>query len=277
MRNYQDLLADILEEGEVKTDRTGVGTYSLFGRTLEFDMKDGFPLMQCKKLPPRFIFEELMWFLRGQIDVDILERLGVTIWREWRLADGTIGPGYGKQFRDFAGVDQLAEFVNGIVNNPNSRRHLITLWNPVDVPKMALPPCHGIVIQAYCHSDGGLSLLMHQRSCDAFLGLPFNIASYAFFLHMLAFVTERTPKRLVITLGDVHIYKNHITQVGELLDRVIYPPLPKLIIDPWFGDPNRRDWFDTASPLEKLTAFTWRDIKIEGYDPLPAIKAPVAV
>ena len=269
MYNYLELVSDLMLEGEEKDDRTGVGTNSLFGRSLKFDLRQGFPLLTVKRLAPRFIFEELMWFLRGETDVRILQDKGVTIWDEWVLPDGTIGPGYGHQMRNFAGVDQLAMFVDGLRNNPDSRRHIITLWNPADIAKMALPPCHGLVIQAYCHSDGGLSLQMYQRSADVFLGLPYNIASYAFFLKMLSRALGCEARELKLVFGDVHLYHNHFDAAAEMLDRTP-KDLPTVTITKASRKPaeNTTAW---------LTAMQWTDVEITGYNPHPSIKAPVAV
>ena len=269
MYNYLELVSDLMIEGEEKDDRTGVGTNSLFGKSLEFDLRQGFPLLTVKRLASRFIFEELMWFLRGETDARILQDKGVTIWDEWVLADGTIGPGYGHQMRNFAGVDQLALFIDGIENNPDSRRHLVTLWNPADIGKMALPPCHGVVIQAYCHSDGGLSLQMYQRSADVFLGVPYNIASYAFLLEMLARAVGREARELKLVFGDVHLYHNHFDAAAEMLGRTP-KDLPKLIINRPGRQPGEcsTDW---------LVGMRWDDVEITGYHPHPSIKAPVAV
>lgn len=269
MYMYQQIVADLMLEGEEKDDRTGVGTNSLFGVTFEHDMRTGFPLITTKRLAPRWIFEELMWFLRGQTDVRILQDKGVTIWNEWAKPDGTIGPGYGKQMRNFSGVDQLALFVDGLHNSPDSRRHIISLWNPAELAEMALPPCHGLVIQAYCHSDGGLSLQMYQRSADVFLGVPYNIASYGFLLEMLARSLNREPRMLKLVFGDIHLYHSHFDAAAILLERT-----PKDLADLVITRKRRSPLSD---PLGYLTNFDWEDFIVDKYDPYPSIKAPVAV
>jgi len=264
MPQYLALLRDILEHGAEKGDRTGTGTRSVFGRQLRFDLADGFPLVTTKKLHLRSIVHELLWFLRGETNVRYLREHGVTIWDEWADADGELGPVYGKQWRDWQGpdgghVDQMAWVVEEIRRNPDSRRLLVSAWNVGELPKMALMPCHAL-FQFYV-ADGRLSLQLYQRSADVFLGVPFNIASYALLLHMTAQVTGLAPGEFVHTFGDVHLYSNHVDQAREQLAREPLP-LPRIRLNP---------------EVRSLFEFRYDDVAIEGYRPLPAIKAPVAV
>ena len=262
-QQYLDLLAELLERGASKSDRTGTGTLSLFGRQMRFALADSFPLLTTKKLHLKSIICELLWFLRGDTNVRWLQERGVTIWDEWANAQGELGPVYGYQWRhwrtpDGREIDQIAQVVESIRRNPDSRRHMVLAWNPADVDKMALPPCHAL-FQFYV-ADGRLSCQMYQRSADVFLGVPFNIASYALLTLMLAQVTGLSPGEFVLALGDVHLYRNHIGQAREQLVRAPRP-FPRMRLTP------KRDLF----------AFQYEDFAIEGYDPHPAIKAPIAV
>ena len=262
-QQYLDLLAELLERGASKSDRTGTGTLSLFGRQMRFALADSFPLLTTKKLHLKSIICELLWFLRGDTNVRWLQERGVTIWDEWANAQGELGPVYGYQWRhwrtpDGREIDQIAQVVESIRRNPDSRRHMVLAWNPADVDKMALPPCHAL-FQFYV-ADGRLSCQMYQRSADVFLGVPFNIASYALLTLMLAQVTGLSPGEFVLALGDVHLYRNHIEQAREQLVRAPRP-FPRMRLTP------KRDLF----------AFQYEDFAIEGYDPHPAIKAPIAV
>ena len=262
-QQYLDLLAELLERGASKSDRTGTGTLSLFGRQMRFVLADSFPLLTTKKLHLKSIICELLWFLRGDTNVRWLQERGVTIWDEWADARGELGPVYGYQWRhwrtpDGREIDQIAQVVESIRRNPDSRRHMVLAWNPADVDKMALPPCHAL-FQFYV-ADGRLSCQMYQRSADVFLGVPFNIASYALLTLMVAQVTGLSPGEFVLALGDVHLYRNHIGQAREQLVRAPRP-FPRMRLTP------KRDLF----------AFQYEDFAIEGYDPHPAIKAPIAV
>ena len=262
-QQYLDLLAELLERGASKSDRTGTGTLSLFGRQMRFALADSFPLLTTKKLHLKSIICELLWFLRGDTNVRWLQERSVTIWDEWADARGELGPVYGYQWRhwrtpDGREIDQIAQVVESIRRNPDSRRHMVLAWNPADVDKMALPPCHAL-FQFYV-ADGRLSCQMYQRSADVFLGVPFNIASYALLTLMVAQVTGLSPGEFVLALGDVHLYRNHIGQAREQLVRAPRP-FPRMRLTP------KRDLF----------AFQYEDFAIEGYDPHPAIKAPIAV
>lgn len=264
MQAYHDLLRHILDKGTLKSDRTGVGTRSVFGWQMRFDLADGFPLVTTKKLHLKSIIHELLWFIRGDTRLDYLHEHGVTIWDEWADANGDLGPVYGRQWRaweapDGRRIDQLAEVVEGIRRNPDSRRHIVSAWNPADLPKMALAPCHAL-FQFYV-ADGRLSCQLYQRSADVFLGVPFNIASYALLSAMVAQVCDLAPGDFVHTLGDAHLYLNHLEQAQLQLSRDIRP-LPRLLLDP---------------TVRELGDFRYEHIAIEGYDPHPAIKAPIAV
>lgn len=264
MKQYLDLLRHILDAGSFKKDRTGVGTLSTFGYQMRFDLAEGFPLVTTKKIHLKSVIHELIWFLRGETNIRYLKENGVSIWDEWADADGELGPVYGKQWRSWpaAGgktVDQIQELLTLIRNNPDSRRLLVNAWNVGEIDKMALPPCH-CLFQFYVR-DGKISCQLYQRSADVFLGVPFNIASYALLLAMVAHVTGLKPGEFIHTFGDVHIYSNHMEQVKLQLSR--QPKgLPTLVLNPEVRD---------------LFKFTYDDIKIENYDPHPAIKAPVAV
>lgn len=264
MKQYLDLLRDILDNGVVKGDRTGTGTRSVFGRQLRFDLADGFPLLTTKKLHLKSIIYELLWFLRGDTNARWLQERGVRIWNEWADADGSLGHIYGYQWRswpDYQGgfIDQIAEAVDQIKHNPDSRRIIVSAWNVGDLPNMNLPPCHAF-FQFYV-ADGRLSLQLYQRSADTFLGVPFNIASYALLLMMMAQVTGLKPGDFVHTLGDTHLYLNHIDQARLQLTREPRP-LPRMVINP---------------EVKSIFDFKYEDFTLEGYDPHPHIKAEVSV
>jgi thymidylate synthase len=264
MKQYLDLLREIKENGVVKTDRTGVGTKSIFGHQMRFNLQDGFPLLTTKKVFLKGIIYELLWFLNGDTNIKFLTDHNVHIWDEWADENGDLGYVYGKQWRswettDGRVIDQISQVVDLIKNHPDSRRILVTAWNPADIDKMALPPCH-CLFQFYV-ADGKLSCQLYQRSADTFLGVPFNIASYALLTMMLAQVCGLEPGEFIHTTGDTHIYLNHLEQVNEQLSREPRP-LPKMIINP---------------DVKSIFDFKYEDFKLEGYDPWPAIKAPVAV
>ena len=264
MKQYLDLLRHVLEHGTEKSDRTGTGTRSVFGWQMRFDLAEGFPLVTTKKLHLRSIVHELLWFLQGSTNIAYLKANKVSIWDEWADADGELGPVYGKQWRSWEGadgktVDQIAWLVDEIRRNPDSRRLIVSAWNVAELPRMALMPCHSL-FQFYV-ADGKLSCQLYQRSGDIFLGVPFNIASYALLTHMVAQVCGLKVGDFVHTLGDAHLYSNHFEQAREQLAREPRA-LPRLRLDP-----DVRDIF----------GFRYEDIAIDGYDPWPAIKAPVAV
>lgn len=290
MQQYLDLCRHVLEHGEKREDRTGTGTISTFGYQMRFDLTKGFPLLTTKKVFYRGIFEELLWFLSGNTNIKPLVDKKVGIWNEWpydkyskspdfkgetleefiekirddqEFADkyGDLGPVYGKQWRDFNGVDQISQLIEGIKNNPFSRRHLVVAYNPAEVKDMALPPCHSL-FQFYVSADGKkLSCQLYQRSGDVFLGVPFNIASYSLLLAMVAQVCDLEPYEFIHTFGDVHIYLNHLDQIDEQLSRTPRP-LPKLVLN---------------KDVKNIFDFKYEDIKIEDYDPYPAIKGAVSV
>ncbi|ADK96671.1 MULTISPECIES: thymidylate synthase [Prevotella] len=264
MQQYLNLLNRILTEGTQKGDRTGTGTLSIFGHQMRFDLRDGFPLLTTKKLHLKSIIYELLWFLRGDTNVRYLQEHGVRIWNEWADENGELGPVYGHQWRswpDYKGgtIDQIKNVVEMIKHNPNSRRMLVTAWNPAEVEDMALPPCH-CLFQFYV-ADGRLSLQLYQRSADSFLGVPFNIASYALLLQMIAQVTGLEAGEFIHTTGDTHLYLNHLEQAKLQLTREPRP-LPKMKINP-----DVKDIFD----------FKYEDFELIGYDPLPHIPGVVAV
>ena len=264
MQQYLNLLNRILTEGTQKGDRTGTGTLSIFGHQMRFDLRDGFPLLTTKKLHLKSIIYELLWFLRGDTNVRYLQEHGVRIWNEWADENGELGPVYGHQWRswpDYKGgtIDQIKNVVDMIKHNPDSRRMLVTAWNPAEVEDMALPPCH-CLFQFYV-ADGRLSLQLYQRSADSFLGVPFNIASYALLLQMIAQVTGLEAGEFIHTTGDTHLYLNHLEQAKLQLTREPRP-LPKMKINP-----DVKDIFD----------FKYEDFELIGYDPLPHIAGVVAV
>ncbi|MDP2215169.1 thymidylate synthase [Phenylobacterium sp.] len=262
-RQYLDLLTDILESGVQRGDRTGTGTLGVFGRQMRFDLAQGFPLLTTKKLHRKSIILELLWFLRGDTNVGWLQERGVSIWDEWADADGELGPVYGKQWRSWTApdgrvIDQMANVVESLKTTPHSRRHIVSAWNPADVDDMALPPCHCLF--QFFVAEGKLSCQLYQRSADVFLGVPFNIASYALLTQMVAKVTGLEPGEFVHTLGDAHLYLNHLDQAREQLTREPYP-FPTLTIA------DKRDLF----------AFDYEDFKVTGYKAHEKIAAPIAV
>jgi thymidylate synthase len=264
MHQYLDLMRHVREHGVRKDDRTGTGTLSVFGQQLRFDLADGFPLVTTKKVHVKAIVHELLWFLRGETNVRSLNEAGVTIWDEWADGNGELGPIYGYQWRHWTAndgreIDQIADVVTQIRNNPNSRRLIVSAWNVGDLPRMKLPPCHAF-FQFYV-ADGKLSLQLYQRSCDIFLGVPFNIASYALLTHMVAQQTDLAVGDFVWTGGDCHLYLNHLEQVDAQLQRKPFP-LPKLAI-------KRRP--------PTIFDYTYDDFEIVGYESHPALRAPVAV
>jgi thymidylate synthase len=264
MRQYLELMERVLAEGVEKRDRTGTGTLSIFGHQMRFDLADGFPLVTTKKLHVKSIIYELLWFLRGDTNVKYLNEHGVSIWNEWADANGDLGPVYGKQWRswpapDGTTIDQIANVVGEIRRNPFSRRLIVTAWNPAQVDKMALPPCHCLF--QFNVADGALSCQLYQRSADVFLGVPFNIASYALLTVVMAQVTGYKPGAFIHSIGDAHLYLNHLEQAHLQLSRSPRP-LPTLRLDPAAQD---------------LFALRYEDFSLEGYDPHPHIKAAVAV
>jgi len=264
MQPYHQLLQHILDHGTQKTDRTGTGTISVFGYQMRFNLADGFPLVTTKKVHLKSIIHELLWFLKGETNIAYLKENGVSIWDEWADANGELGPVYGKQWRSWEGangvvVDQVKDLIAQIKSNPDSRRLIISAWNVADLPKMALMPCHTL-FQFYV-ADGKLSCQLYQRSADVFLGVPFNIASYALLVLMVAQVCDLAPGDFVHTFGDVHIYNNHLEQVKLQLSRTPYP-LPVMKVNPEVKD---------------IFSFRFEDFTLENYQCHPAIKAPVAV
>jgi thymidylate synthase len=264
MKQYLDLLQHALDHGIDRPDRTGTGTRGLFGYQMRFDLADGLPVTTTKKLHLKSIIHELLWFLKGETNIGYLKEHGVSIWDEWADENGNLGPVYGYQWRhwrtpDGREIDQIEQLIASIKKKPDSRRHIVSAWNPADVDKMALPPCHAL-FQFYV-ANGKLSCQMYQRSADLFLGVPFNIASYAALTLMVAQVTDLKPGDFVLTLGDAHIYLNHLEQVREQLTRSPRA-FPKLKLNP---------------AVKELLDFRYEDFTLEDYDPHPAIKAPIAV
>ena len=264
MQQYLDLMRRVRDHGTPKTDRTGTGTLSVFGHQMRFDLADGFPMVTTKKLHLKSIVHELIWFLAGDTNVAYLKANGVGIWDEWARADGSLGPIYGKQWRSWScpdgrTVDQITNLIHDLKTNPDSRRLIVSAWNPADIPDMALAPCH-CLFQFYV-ADGKLSCQLYQRSADIFLGVPFNIASYALLTLMIAQVTGLKPGEFVHTFGDAHLYVNHLEQTDLQLSRTPRP-LPTMRIN---------------SAVKDIFAFRFEDFELTGYDPHPHIKAPVAV
>jgi thymidylate synthase len=264
MRQYLDLMRHIAEQGRPKSDRTGTGTLSIFGWQMRFDLAEGFPLVTTKKVHLKSVIHELLWFLRGETNIKTLKEAGVSIWDDWADPAGELGPIYGYQWRSWPAadgrhIDQIAQVVRQIRETPDSRRMIVSAWNPADIPDMALAPCHAL-FQFYV-LDGKLSCQLYQRSADVFLGVPFNIASYALLTMMLAQISGLAPGEFIHTLGDAHLYTNHAEQVKEQLTRTPRP-LPRMRLNP---------------AVRELEAFRFEDFTLEAYDPWPAIKAPVAV
>ena len=264
MRSYLELLRHVLENGHFKSDRTGTGTYSVFGAQVRFDLTQGFPLLTTKKLHTRSIIHELLWFLAGDTNVRYLQENRVTIWDEWAKEDGDLGRVYGAQWRDWRtsdgrSIDQISDAIQQIKKNPDSRRIIVSAWNPGEISQMALPPCHAL-FQFYV-VDGKLSCQLYQRSADLFLGVPFNIASYALLTMMVAQVCDLQASEFIHTFGDLHLYANHVDQAREQLSRDPHP-LPTMRLNPAVKD---------------IFQFRFEDFTLEGYDPHPTIKAPIAV
>lgn len=264
MQQYLDLMRHVSVHGNAKDDRTGTGTKSVFGYQMRFNLQDGFPLLTTKKLHTKSIIRELLWFLMGETNIRYLNEHGITIWDDWADADGNLGPVYGHQWRHWPNgvggeIDQISELINGIKNNPDSRRHIVNAWNPADLSKMKLPPCHAL-FQFYV-AGGKLSCQLYQRSADIFLGVPFNVASYALLTHMVAQVCDLEVGDFLWTGGDVHLYSNHIEQAALQLTREPRP-LPRLIVNP---------------DVKDIFAFRFEDFMITGYDPHPHIAGKVAV
>lgn len=270
MKVYLDLMRDVVTHGEARTDRTGTGTLAVFGRQVRYNLREGFPCVTTKKLHLRSIIHELLWFLQGATNTRYLTENSVTIWNEWADAEGNLGPVYGKQWRAWEGrdgrsVDQISELVRGLKNQPHSRRHIVSAWNVGDLQEMALPPCH-LLFQFYVHDAvlggrPGLSCQLYQRSADLFLGVPFNIASYALLLEMVAQVCDYEARDLVHTFGDVHLYRDHLEQANLQLTREPLP-LPRLWLNP---------------EIKHIDDFAFDDIWIENYNAHPSIKAPISI
>ena len=266
MQTYHELLRRVLREGKSRTDRTGTGTLALFGAQARYRLADGFPLVTTKKVHLRSILHELLWFIKGDTNIRYLQENGVTIWDEWADQNGDLGPVYGAQWRAWPGpdgtsIDQIAQVIQQIKTTPDSRRHIVSAWNPAQIGGMALPPCHSLFQFFVDQEDGTLSCQLYQRSADLFLGVPFNIASYALLTLMIAQVTGLQPGDFVHTFGDLHLYQNHLDQVQEQLSRTPRP-LPRMRLNP---------------AIQSIDDFRYEDFTLEGYDPYPAIKAPIAV
>ena len=263
MKQYLELLDTVLHHGTAKSDRTGTGTRSIFGWQMRFNLNEGFPLLTTKKIHTRSIFYELLWFLKGETNISYLNEHGVSIWDEWADENGELGPVYGSQWRswktDGGSIDQISNLVDGITNNPDSRRHIVSAWNVGEIDKMALPPCHSL-FQFYV-ANNKLSCQLYQRSADVFLGVPYNIASYALLTMMVAQVTKLELGDFIHTFGDAHLYDNHIEQAKEQLSRKVRP-LPNVTLNP---------------AITSLFDFTYEDIGVVGYNPHPHISAPIAV
>ncbi len=268
MRQYLDLMRHVLDHGTEKSDRTGTGTHSVFGHQMRFDLASGFPLLTTKKLHLRSIIHELLWFLKGETNIRYLKENGVSIWDDWADENGNLGPVYGHQWRHWPNpstanptgeIDQITQLITGLNNNPDSRRHIVSAWNPADIPQMKLPPCHAL-FQFYV-ADNKLSCQLYQRSADIFLGVPFNIASYALLTLMVAQVCQLQPGEFVWTGGDCHLYSNHLEQTRLQLTREPRP-LPRMRLNP---------------AVQDIFAFRFEDFTLEAYDPHPHIAAPVAV
>jgi thymidylate synthase len=264
MRQYLDLLQRILDEGAIKSDRTGTGTRSVFGHQMRFDLADGFPLVTTKKTHLKSIIYELLWFLRGETNIRFLNENGVTIWNEWADERGELGPVYGYQWRSWTDrngetIDQISEVIEQIRTNPDSRRLIVSAWNVADVPRMALPPCH-LLFQFYV-ADGKLSCQLYQRSADVFLGVPFNIASYALLTMMIAQVTDLEPGDFILTLGDAHLYENHLEQTRLQLTR----------------EPRSLPTMEIDRSVKSIFDFEYEHFRLENYHPHPHISAPIAV
>jgi len=264
MKQYLDLMQKVLDEGQEKSDRTGTGTLSIFGHQMKFDLSKGFPLVTTKKVHLKSIIHELIWFLQGSTNISYLKENGVSIWDEWADENGDLGPVYGAQWRSWPDgnngtIDQIENLINGINNNPDSRRHIVSAWNPALVDEMALPPCHSL-FQFYV-ANGELSCQLYQRSADIFLGVPFNIASYALLTHMIAQVCNLKAGKFVHTLGDAHLYINHLEQAKLQLSREVMG-LPELKL---------------SSNVDNIFNFKFEDIEIVNYESHPAISAPIAV
>ena len=265
-QKYLDLMQEVYQEGEWRSDRTGTGVSSLFGKQVVYDLKDGFPLLTTKKIHWKSVVHELLWFLSGRTNTQYLKENGVTIWEKWENKNGELGPVYGYQWRTWnfhigvRSVDQIQTLIDGIKKDPFSRRHIVTAWNPSDIPDMALPPCH-VLWQIYVHQNGELDLQLYQRSADIFLGVPFNIASYSLLLMMIAQCTGYKAGRFIHTMGCVHLYRNHVDAYFIQKDRTILPP-PIVTLN---------------AEIKSIFDFKFEDINLDNYNSHPAIKAPVAV
>ena len=264
MKTYLDLMQKILDEGRYKANRTGIGTYSIFGTQIRFDLSEGFPLITTKKVHLRSIIHELLWFLKGETNIKYLVDNNVNIWNEWADEQGELGPVYGYQWRSWPGadgtrIDQISNLIQQINKNPNSRRHIVSAWNVAEIDKMKLPPCH--LLFQFDVTDGKLSCQLYQRSCDFFLGVPFNIASYALFTLMVAQITGLEPGDFIWTGGDTHLYENHLDQAREQLSR----------------EPRKLPYMKINPNVKSIFDFKFEDFELVGYDPHPSMKIPVAL